>query len=107
MSKAKAEIAKKTSQVEKGKWAQGIKNAPKKAGDLVPSAQKSASGSAGEPELKGQQAKDAKAKEDAGKYRLTKDDITGALRDYDKEKEERKKAKKDEKDNMTITENER
>lgn len=35
VSKAKGEIAKRTSQVEKGKWAQGIKNAPKEieAGD--------------------------------------------------------------------------
>ena len=102
VKKGKETIINKIRKKDMGKWSQGIKNSPKKGGDLVPSAQKSASGSAGEPELKGQQAKDAKAREEAGKYRLTKDDITGALRDYDKEKEAREKAKQDAKDNMTI-----
>lgn len=119
--KVKQTIADKIRKSETGKWSQGIKNAPKqdepdmpglddllgdirkegeqekkKSSAIVPSTQKMKSGSAGEPELEGQKAKDAKAKEEASKYRMTKDDVTGALRDYDKEKEAAKKAKEEE-----------
>ena len=87
VKKGKETIADKIRKKDMGKWSQGIKNSPDK--------QKDASGSAGEPELKGQQAKDTKAREDAGKYRMSKDDITGALRDYDSEKEAKAKEKEE------------
>ena len=88
VKKGKETIADKIRKKDMGKWSQGIKNAPNK--------QKAASGSAGEPELEGQKAKDTKAREEAGKYRMSKDDITGALRDYDAEKEAAKKKKEEE-----------
>ena len=76
---------------EMGKWSQGAKTAPKgsamtsadKPGALVPTAQKSASGSAGEPELKGQQAKDAKEREERGTYRKMRDAVRGGLQDVE------------------------
>lgn len=102
VKKGKETIANKIRKKDMGKWSQGIKNSPKKGGDLVPSAQKSASGSAGEPELKGQQAKDAKAKAAAGRYRKMQDAISGGLRDYDKQKEARDKAKENAEKNKSV-----
>ena len=108
VKKGKETIANKIRKKDMGKWSQGIKNSPKKlkagekGGDLVPSAQRSASGSAGIPELEGQKAKDAKARKEAGKYRKMRDAVSGGMRDYDKEKEAREQAKKDAEDNMTV-----
>ena len=87
VKKGKETVADKVRKKDMGKWSQGIKNAPNK--------QKAASGSAGEPELKGQQAKDAKAKEESGQYRKMRDEFTGALRDYDAEKEAKAKEKEE------------
>ena len=94
VKKGKETIANKIRKKDMGKWSQGIKNSPKtlkageKGGDLVPSAQKSASGSAGIPELKGQKAKDAKAKKEAGEYRKMRDAVSGGMKDYEQAKKE-------------------
>lgn len=125
--KVKQTIADKIRKREAGKWSQGIKNAPKqdepdmpglddllgdirkegeqekkKSSAIVPSTQKMKSGSAGEPELEGQKAKDAKAKEERGQYRKMKDAVSGGMRDYDKEKEAAKKAKEEEEKNKGV-----
>ena len=63
-----------------------------KPGALV--SRKLHSGSAGEPELKGQQAKDAKAKEESGQYRKMRDEFTGALRDYDEREKKQGKRRR-------------
>lgn len=122
VKKGKETIADKIRKKDMGKWSQGIKNAPKqdepdmpdlddllgdirkegeqekkkKSSAIVPSTQKMKSGSAGEPVLKGQQAKDAKARQERGEYRKMRDAVTGGMRDYDKEKEAREKAKEEE-----------